>query len=283
MKRIGLLIALFAGFLLVLPSMTAQDKKDPEKTEKKDEAKKDEAKKDEAKKDEPKKDEAKKDDAKDPEKKEPEKKAKEKKPIEKMPAHGQVIRTKIISASGQSNREFTVELQEVDPKKVFDLNVWKTQQTNNLAQQQINIAKISPKDLNGRANALNNYNRAMAQYQVDLAKRSTQIYTAKPLEVRAHEDAKVRTSFLPVQFDDQGFPKKWTEKDKKEFRGHTEIPGYPADFDAIKSGQVIDLYMFKKPAPAKDAPKKKKGPDDDPAPMMTTPEFVLVVIIAEGK
>src|SRR5207247_1340493 len=118
---IGLLIALFAGLILVLPSLTAQDekKKDGDKTEKKDEAKKDE-KKDPEKKDEEKKkdDEKKKSDA---------SPAKEKKQIEKMPAHGQVIRTKIVSANGESNRAFTVELQEVDPKKVYDLNVWKAQ------------------------------------------------------------------------------------------------------------------------------------------------------------
>src|SRR5258706_9966908 len=114
MKRIGLLIALFAGFLLMLPSMPAQDaKKDGDKAQKKDDEKKDEAKKD---------------DKKAPDKKDDEKKpaAKDKKQTEKMPPHGQVIRTKILSANGASNREFTVELQEVDPKKVYDLNVWKT-------------------------------------------------------------------------------------------------------------------------------------------------------------
>jgi hypothetical protein len=93
----------------------------------------------------------------------------------------------------------------------------------------------------------------------------------------------VRTVFLPVVFDDQGFPKKWTEKDKRELRGDTQIPGYPSDFDAIKSGQYIDVYMVKKAPPAKDSGKKKKGPDDDPAPAMTTPEFVLIVILQEGK
>jgi hypothetical protein len=272
MKRIGLLIALFAGFVIALPSMTAQDKKDPEKTEKKGEKT-------------DKKDDAKKDETKDPEKKEPEKKEeKKKKATEKMPPHGQVIRTKILSVSGQSNREFTIELQEIDPKKVYDFNVWKAQQQNSLAQQQINIAKISPKDFNGRINATANYNRALANFQVDLAKRSTQLHTAKPLEVRAHEDAKIRTLFLPVQFNDEGFPKKWTEKEKKEFRGDTQIPGYPSEFDAIKSGQIIDLYLVKKAPPPKDAPKKKKASDDDPPPMVTaTPEFILIVIISEGK
>jgi hypothetical protein len=274
MKRIGLLIALFAGLILVLPPITAQDgKKDADKAQKKDEKS-------------DKKDDEKKDDKKDPEKKDDEKKdskkeEKKKKPIEKMPAYGQVIRTKILSVNGASNRDFTIELQEVDPKKVLDLNNWKAQRTSQLAQQQFNAS--TQKDVNQRIQQLANYQRDLLNFQNEAAKRSTQIYSTKPLEVRGHEDAKVRTLFLPVQFDDQGFPKKWTEKEKKEFRGETLIPGYPSDFDQIKSGQVIDLYLFKKPAPAKGEPKKKKGPDDDPMPMVGAPEFILLVIITEGK
>jgi hypothetical protein len=274
MKRIGFLIALFAGLILLLPPITAQDgKKDADSTQKKDEEKSE------------KKDAANKDDKKDSENKDDEKKdkkdEKKKKPIEKMPAYGQVIRTKILSVNGASNRDFTIELQEVDPKKVLDYNTWKAQRTAQLAQQQFNAS--TQKDLNQRIQQLANYQRDLANFQVESAKRSTQLTSTKPLEVRGHEDAKVRTLFLPVQFDDQGFPKKWTEKEKREFRGETQIPGYPSDFDQIKSGQFIDLYMFKKPAPAKGEPKKKKGPDDDPMPMVGVPEFILVVIIAEGK
>lgn len=281
MKRIGLLIALFAGLILVLPTLTAQDgKKDADKAQK--DEKKDGEKKDD-KKDPDKKDPEKKDDEKKDEKKEEKKeeKKKEKKPIEKMPAYSQMIRTKILSVNGASNRDFTIEMQEVDPKKVLDYNTWKAQRTSQLAQQQFNAS--TQKDVNQRVQQLANYQRDLANFQIESAKRSTQIYTAKSVEVRGHEDAKVRTLFLPVQFDDQGFPKKWTEKEKREFRGDTQIPGYPSDFDQIKSGQVIDLYMFKKPAPPKGEPKKKKGPDDDPLPMMTTPEFILVVIVTEGK
>jgi hypothetical protein len=268
MKRIGLLIALFAGLILVLPPITAQDgKKDADKAQKKDDEKSN-------KKDDEKKDPEKKDDEKKEEKK------KEKKPIEKMPAYGQVIRTKILSVNGASNRDFTIELQEVDQKKVYDYNNWKAQRATQLAQQQFNAS--TQKDVNQRFQQLANYQRDLANFQIESAKRSTQIYSTKPLEVRGHEDAKVRTLFLPVQFDDQGFPKKWTEKEKREFRGETQIPGYPSDFDQIKSGQVIDLYLFKKPAPAK-GEKKKKGPDDDPVPMAAAPEFILLVILTEGK
>jgi hypothetical protein len=264
MKRIGLLIVCLAGLIFILPSVPAQDekKKDPDKTEKKD-------------------------DAKDPEKKDDEKKKPEppaKKPIEKMPAHGAVVRTKIISASGASNREFTVETQEIDPKKVQDLNVWKAQQSQSLAQQQFQAS--SAKDFKARISAQQNYQKALANYNIELAKRSGNIYTPKNLEVRAHDDAKVRTAFLPVLFDDEGNRKKWTEKEKKEFRGNTQMPGYPSDFDQIKSGQYVELYMYKKPAPPKGEkvePKKKKGPDDDPVEVKTTPEFIVIVILSEGK
>ena len=81
--------------------------------------------------------------------------------------------------------------------------------------------------------------RPAANYNLELTKKN--VYSAKPLEVRAHDEAKVRTMFLPVMFDDQGFQKKWTEKEKKEFRGETMMPGYPSDFDAIKSGQRVTV------------------------------------------
>ncbi len=270
MKRIGLLIALFAGLILVFSPLTAQDekKKDGDKTEKKDDAKKDEAKKDEKK---------------DPEKKDDEKKkgppAKEKKVTEKMPPYSQMFRTKILSAAGESNREFTIELQEIDPKKVYDFNNWKAQRTTQLAQQQFNANRET--NIQSRAQQLANYQRDYANFQIELAKRSNNLTSPKAMEVRAHEDAKIRTAYLPVRFDDQGFQKKWTEKEKREFRGDTTIPGYPADFDVIKSGQFIDIYMAKKPAAPKDAPKKKKA-DDDPLEMKTA-EFILIVVIADGK
>jgi hypothetical protein len=265
MKRIGLFIVCLAGLIFVLPFSPAQDgKKDPEKTEKKD-------------------------DAKDPEKKDEEKKkadAPPKKMTEKMPPYGNVIRgAKILSANGATNREITIEIQEIDPKKVQDLTNWKAQQAQSLAQQQFNMQRIPPKDVQGQRNAMLNYQKALANYNMELAKRSGNIYSPKPLDVRAHDDAKVRTSFLPVLFDDEGNRKKWTEKEKKEFRGDTQIPGYPSDFDAIKSGQYVDVYFHKKPPPPKGdkaEPKKKKGPDDEPEVKMT-PEFIVIVIVSEGK
>src|SRR5471030_3246242 len=135
MKRLGLFIVLLTGLILALQPLTAQDeKKDADKA-------------------------AKKDDAKDPEKKDEEKKKtdKEKKLIEKMPVFGSKIVTKIMSANGASNREFTIELQEVDPKKVYDLGVWKAQQSQALAQQQYQMSVA--KDPKGRFTAMQNYQK----------------------------------------------------------------------------------------------------------------------------
>ena len=260
MKRLSLFIALLAGLIFVMQPLPAQDekKKDADKAAKKD------ADKDPEKKTDP---------------------AKDKKPIEKMPVFGSKIVTKIMSANGASNREFTIEIPEVDPKKVQDLQVWQYQQQQSLSQAQLALSRATTPQ--ARQQATQSYQKAMMSYSVEMAKRQNNIYTPKPYEVRATEDAKVRTIFLPVTFDDQGFVKKYTEKEKKELRGDTQIPGYPADFDAIKSGQLVEIYMVKKAPPPKDkdkdAPKKKKNADDDPPPMMTTPEFVLIVILQDGK
>jgi hypothetical protein len=281
MKRIGLLIVALAGLIFVLPALTAQDgeRKDPEKTEKKDEAKKDD-KKDPEKKDEPKKDPEKKDEEKKKNEEKKSKSAKDKKPIEKMPAHGAVIRTKIISLRGEGNREFTIELQEPDPKKIYDFNIWKAQQTQSLAQQQRQMLTQKGQAL---VQAMFNYQKALTNFNVESAQRSANLTSPKPVDVRGTDDVKVRTAFLPVQFDDNGFPKKWTEKEKKELRGDTQIPGYPSDFDQIKSGQYVDIYLVKKAPPPKADPKKKKAAaEDDPPEMAPTPEVVVIVILQEA-
>src|ERR1019366_4447513 len=205
MKRIGLFIGFLALLIVVLPSLTAQDekKKDEAKVEKKDEAKKDEAKKDE------KKDPEKKDEKKDPEKKDEEKKKPEAKKVEKEKlVYSTKFQTKIVSANAENGREFTIELQEVDPKKVYDMNVWVAQRTQQLTQELFNAQKQKGQ---GYQQAMFNYNKGMATFQYDKAKRAAGIYTAKNVEVKATENAKVRVMFPPVEFDDNGFQKKWAK------------------------------------------------------------------------
>ncbi len=188
-------------------------------------------------------------------------------------------------------------MQERDPKKIFDLNVWSAQREQQLAQQQANAMR--QKD--GGA-ALRNWMRDSANYQVELAKRQTQVYTAKKVEVQAAENAKVRSMVPPIEFDDQGFQKKWTKKElatpraksplvlyqadvKKGDKNMGLAPGIATDFDAVKAGQYVDIYMAKVPPKKKEDPKKKKSPDDEdpPAAKDRPQEFVLIVILPDGK
>lgn len=208
---------------------------------------------------------------------------KEEKKKEKL-VYGAKFITKIVGIKGDSNREFSIQVQEVDPKRVYDNNVWSVTRQQQL-QQQYAQQVLQQKDFNARAQALQRYNMDVANYRIELAKRATQIYVTKNVEVRAADNARVRTNVLPVEFDDQGFQKKWTKKEIEERKDKTGLPGYFAsEFDAVKQGQAIEIYMAKLAAPAPKA--KKKGPaDDDPgAPMVKDrAEFVLIVILAEQK
>src|SRR2546423_4130973 len=100
MKRTGMLIGFLALSILLLPALTAQEKKDDPKADKKEA-----------------KDDKKDADKKDPDKTDPEKPVK-KKPEEK-PEHGPVLKTKILSMKADSAREFDIEVMMPDPQQMF--------------------------------------------------------------------------------------------------------------------------------------------------------------------
>jgi hypothetical protein len=275
MQRIALLIAFFALLFIVQPSLTARaEKKDPDKAEKKNEAKKDDPKKTDY-----------------PEKE----KGKDEPKMEKL-NYSFAFVTKLISANGESGRELTVETKEVDQKKVADVQTWQAQRMQQLTQQaaqmqqQLNQA-FTQKDPKARATALQNaakaqanYQNAVYKFQVELTKKD--IYNTKPYDVRAHDEAKVRSMTLPVEFDDMGFEKKWTKKEIEDRMDKTGLPGLPVEFDQLKSGQYVIIYMAKAPLKDKDKNKdqpKKKAPDDAPPPteVKSRPEFIMIVILQQ--
>ena len=275
MKRIGLMIGFLALLFVVLPPLTGQDGKKDEV--KKDEAKKDEPKKDDVKKDEPKKDEAKKDEPKkDDDKKKPEAKKSEK---EKL-TYFTKLTTKIVSANSESGRDITVEVQELDPKKVYETNVWAAQRQTQLAQDLFNAQKQKGQQY---LQAMAGYNTNVAKFQAEKAQKN--LYSPKNLDLKGAENAKVRVLNFPAEFDDAGNLKQPTKKDIEERKDKTGLPGFPADFDAIKVGQVIDIYLSKPPPASKAQPKKKAADDDDtPVPAaQAKQEYVMIVIRAEPK
>lgn len=74
-------------------------------------------------------------------------------------------------------------------------------------------------------------------------------------EVPRADDLIVRYAFVPPQFDDKGRPKRLTKKDMDELRGpEKSLPGYAADVDSLKPGQMVTLFVGKKKSAAKNDP-----------------------------
>ena len=78
----------------------------------------------------------------------------------------------------------------------------------------------------------------------------------KDVDAEATEDVVVRRAKLPVQYDDKGNVKEYTEKEKKELRGKDpKIPGYAALWADVQTGQQVKLYLKSKKAIDKAAKK----------------------------
>jgi hypothetical protein len=253
MRWLASAVCLLALIIAALPDLGAQDKKDAPKADKKDGDKKDADKKDADKKDADKTD-AKKTDEKKDAKKEPEDKV----------VYGQTLTAKLKRMDANSARDFTIEVAQVDPVKVNMLNLW---QMNEMAR----IMRTDPRQRGAQ----------MLLYQVNLARKNTEIYSYKDMDLRAADNCKVRALSPPIEFDDKGRQKVYTNKELTALKGNSKLPGYPADFDRLSAGQTVTVYFSKnKDLPKKDAaaPKKKNADDDDPA----RPEAVMIVVVKEA-
>lgn len=246
-KPFGVLTILVASAFIV-PSL-AQEKKDAGQGAKKDD--KATEKKDSTKKDEPKGDDKKSSKS---------KSAKDDLKAEEMIDLGSVVTGRIKQIDPNSQRDFTLEVQVLDPVKIADFNKWK-------AQQLVGIAQASLKD---RPQRLNQYNR-------DLIQRQKGLTSPKDFPVRSADNVKVRTLYAPQEYDDKGFPKVWTAKELKALQGNSKLPGYPADFDVIRQGQIVNVYLFKQSSPATTAKGKKKSDDVD---LTARPEIALIVVVS---
>ncbi len=234
------------------------------------------------------------------------KKVEEVNPEDKV-SYGQVVMGKLKQIDANSQREFTVTLQLPDPKKIYQVDMWtqqnivlyQVQQANSLAQQQFNIARQT--NIFNRNQALVNYNNSLAQFNVTLAQRTMQleqkmaneIYSPKDFELRAAEKIKVRTNSPPAEYDDKGNMKRWTVKELKKLKKGSKLPGYPAEYDALRPNQTVLVYLAKPALP--EAKTTKKGnkiqgikiegikavesKDGEPPPK---PEVVMIVVVMDA-
>lgn len=246
MKPLAAGLFLFALSAFLLPGLTAQDKADDKKDVEKKDAK-----------DEKKDDDKKADDKKDTKKEETaKKKSKYTDPEEEKILTGTVtMRARIQNMDANSAGEFAVQLPYAFPAKIKATRAWYAQLVQSKAVTQ---------------ETYNQYVQKMQQANI--------------IDVRTGQGMKVRTMFPPLEFDLKGNVKRWTQKEIAAARAGSKLPGLPAQFDALKAGQIVDLYVAKLPATKKTAKDKKKNLlDDDPLedPALK-PEVLMVVVIVEA-
>jgi len=80
-------------------------------------------------------------------------------------------------------------------------------------------------------------------YQSALSMGQTRLFNVKEIkkdvEFETGDDTKYRTADAPVAFDDKGNPKIYTKAELKELKGPEDLPGYPAERDALHGGQTV--------------------------------------------
>jgi hypothetical protein len=101
----------------------------------------------------------------------------------------------------------------------------------------------------------------------------------KDFDLESTVDAKVRRQDPPVQYDEKGNPKQYTQKELKELKGDPKQPGYEADWDSLKVGQTIKV-TFGKPQ-TKDN-KDNNNKDNKDTKDDNKPRASLIMIIKDA-
>ena len=107
------------------------------------------------------------------------------------------------------------------------------------------------------------------------------VHHFKDFEFELQEGVVLRKMFLPMEFDDIGNAKTYTEAEKKELRGDDKTkPGYIAKVDELSNGAEAKLYLV---APKKkDADAKDKDKDDDGVGNVERSTVKMVVLTKES-
>jgi len=243
MRWLAGIIGFLALLIVLLPDLGAQDQKAPPVADAKEGDKNDPEKKD-----------ADKADAK--------KKETKKEPDEKV-VYGQTYTGRLKRLDANSARDFTIEVSLPDPAKVNALNMWQANEMARIA------TRVAPQQRP----------QQMVQYQRDLARKNTEVYSLKDVDLRFADNCKFRAMFPPTEYDDKGRVKVWKQKDLNALKGNSKLRGYPADFDRLIVGQTVTVYLAKiKSSKGETASKKKNSDDDD----QVKPEVVMIVVEKEA-
>jgi hypothetical protein len=167
-----------------------------------------------------------------------------------------------------STKEFTVQVTsgEPDPQRVQENQLYYNQR---LAQ--ISVAPVQSRQ------------RLLAELQLDMQRRALNAMkkVTKDIDLQADDNIKVRVAQPPTEPDDKGFSKKLTKAELKKLKGpDATLPGYTADFDQLKVGQQVTVYLAKQ----KQAKSKTtKTEDNDMPPERAKAVMILIAADAPTK
>jgi hypothetical protein len=90
-------------------------------------------------------------------------------------------------------------------------------------------------------------------------------------------DMIVRLMYPPLQYDDKGFPKKYTADELKALKGdNPKLIGYNGDTNDLKTGLQVKVYVVKDPPPAKENPKADKPDNANKPDKPDKPKYIAV-------
>jgi hypothetical protein len=133
--------------------------------------------------------------------------------------------------------------------------------------------------------------KAAQDMQTHLAKLYSIEKKTQEVELQLTDDAKIRVPNPPIAFDDDGKAKKYTKAELDKLKGDPKLPGFPAEFGALATGEVIQLTLVKKkeakpmnPGGVPGVPKPKDLVGDDVlADHFPLASMVVVLGIEEKK
>jgi hypothetical protein len=189
---------------------------------------------------------------------------------EKLVSLGQI--TGVVKSTGGSEKRLVIEVStqylEVNPGA--EANLVREQEDLLRRQRQILMTRNPVQRQRDMVQLL----RDAARMQVNQQNLFRIKEVKKDVEVLPADDLKVRTLNPPLQYDDKGYPKKYTKEELKELKGDSKLPGYNADLDSVQQGQVVVAYLARKKA------QKGEKLDNDPG---DKPLVTVVVIASDVK
>lgn len=144
--------------------------------------------------------------------------------------------------------------------------------SKNLKEYERRMAQLSEAMARMQSDGLKDKLKASGEVQVVKDEKNVDFQTA--------DGVKVRNMNPPMQFDDKGKPKKYTQRELDALKGKDKnLPGYEATLDSLKVGDAVKVTLAAPKSDKKDADK-----DSDPKAGTTAKtgnQVTLIVILAE--